>query len=49
MERLLGDDYVHACMRRWNTLPNSLRIREYHSPIRMKEALRRVPIYKHSM
>jgi len=24
MQRLLGDDCVHACMRRWNTLPHSL-------------------------
>ena len=24
MKRLLGDDCVHACMRRWNTLPHSL-------------------------
>ena len=31
MERLFGDDYIHFCMRRWNTLPHSLRIREYHS------------------
>jgi len=49
MERLLGDDCVHACMWRWNTLPHSLNIREYHSQMRMKEVLRRVPIYKHSM
>jgi len=49
MERLLGDDYVHACMRRWNTLPHSLQIREYHSPMRIMEALRRVPMYKRSM
>lgn len=49
MERLLGDDCVHACTRRWNTLPHSLQIREYHSPVRMKEALRRVPMYKRSM
>lgn len=49
MERLLGDEYIHACMRRWNTLPHSLQIREYHSPTRMKEALRRVPLYKRSM
>jgi len=49
MERLLGDDYVHACMRRWNTLPHSLQIREYHFPMRMKEALRRVLMYKCSM
>ena len=49
MFRLLGDDYVHACMRRWNTLPHSLKIREYHSPMRLKEALKRVPVYKRSM
>ena len=49
MKRLLGDDCVHACMRRWNTLPHSLQIREYHSPMRLKEALRRVPTYKRSM
>lgn len=49
MERLLGDDYVHAYMRRWNTLAHSLHIRQYHSPMRMKEALRIVPMYKHSM
>ena len=24
MLRLLGDDCVHACMRRWNTLPHSV-------------------------
>ena len=49
MQRLLGDDSVHAYMIRWNTLPHSLQIREYHSPMRMKEALKRVPMYKHSM
>jgi len=49
MLRLLGDDYVHACMRRWNTLPHSLQIREYHSPMRLKEALTRVPMYMRSM
>jgi len=49
MERLPGDDCIHACMRRWNTLPYRLQIREYHSPTRMKEELRRVPMYKSSM
>jgi len=38
-----------ACMRRWNTLLHILQIREYHSPMRLKEALKRVPMYKHSM
>ena len=49
MLRLLVDDCVHACMRRWNTLPHSLQIREYHSPMRLREALKIVPMYKHSM
>ena len=40
---------MHACMRIWNTLPHSLQIREYHSPMRMKEELRRVLMYKCSM
>ena len=39
MERLLGDNCVHACTRRWNTLSHSLKIREYHTPTRMREAL----------
>lgn len=49
MERLLGDKCIHACTRRCNTLYHSLKIREYHSPIRMREALARVPLYKQSM
>jgi len=49
MQILLGDDCVNACMRRWNILPHSLQIREYHSPRSMKEALKRVPMYKNSM
>lgn len=49
MERLFGDDCLHACMRRWNTLSYSLKIREYHSPARMREALVRVPLYKQSI
>jgi len=49
MVRLLGYNCLHACTRRWNTLPNSLKIREYHSPTRMREALARVPLYKQSM
>ena len=49
MERLLGDNCIHACTRRWNTLPHSLKIREYHSPTRMRVALARVPLYKQSM
>ena len=49
MFRLLVEDCVHACMRRWNTLPHILQIREYHSPMRLKEALKRKPMYKRSM
>ena len=49
MERLLGDDCIHAYTRRWNTLSHSLKIREYHSPTRMREALARVALYKQSM
>ena len=49
MERLLGENYLRACTRRWNTLPHSLKIKEYHSPTRMREALARVPLYKQLM
>jgi len=49
MERLFGYDCLHAYMRRWNTLSHSLRIREYHSPNRMREAMRIVPLYKQSI
>ena len=49
MFRLLGDDSIHACIRRWNKLPHSLKIREYHSPQRLREALNRTPMYNKSM
>jgi len=49
MERLLGDNSLHACTRWWNTLPHNLKIREYHSPTRMREALAREPLYKQLM
>ena len=49
MFRLLGDDSIPACLRRWNMLPFNLKIREYHSPQRMREALNRKPIYKQSI
>jgi len=49
MERLFGDNCIHACTRRWNTLSHSLKIREYHSPTKMRKAMRRVPILKKSM
>jgi len=31
---------------RWNTFLYNLKIREYHSPHRMREALNRTPMYK---
>lgn len=40
---------MHACTRRCNRLPHSLKIREYHSPTRTREALARVPQYKQLM
>lgn len=49
MFRLLGDDSMHACLRIWNTLPYSWKIREYHSPQRMIEALNKTPMYKKSI
>ena len=49
MERLLGDDCVLACMRRWNTLPHSLQIKEYHSHERMRDALERTPLYNKAL
>ena len=49
MFRLLGYDSMQACQRRWNILPYILKIREYHSPDRMREALNRTPIYKQAL
>ena len=46
MFKLLGDNNMQACRRRWNTLPHNLKIREYHSPQRMREALNITPMYK---
>ena len=45
----MGESFLHAYTRRWNTLPHSLKIREYHSPTRMREALARIPLYKQLM
>lgn len=36
--KFLGDDSMQFFQRRWNTLPYNLKIREYHSPQRMREA-----------
>ena len=44
MERLFNDDCLHACTRRWNTLSHSLKVREYHSLTRTREAMLRVPL-----
>lgn len=49
MFRLLGDDSIHAWLRRWNTLPYNLKIREYHSPQRLREAHNRTPMYNKYM
>ena len=46
MERMLGDNCIHACTRRWNALSHNLKIREYNTPTRMREAFARVPLYK---
>jgi len=44
MFRLLGDDNMQAFQRRWNNLPYNLKIKEYHSPQRMREALNKTPM-----
>jgi len=49
MEIFFGDDFIHAYMRRWNTFPHDLCIREYHSPNKIREAMRRATLYKHFM
>jgi len=49
MFRLLGDDSMQFFLRRLNTFPYSLKMREYHSPQRMREALNRTPMYKQSI
>ncbi len=49
MFKLLGDDSQQAYQRRRNTLHYSLKIKEYHSPDRMREALNRTPMYKHAL
>ena len=49
MERLLGESAAQACAHRWNTLAYSLKIREYHSPQRMREALNMTPMYKQTI
>lgn len=47
--RFLGDESQQACQRRWGTIPYSLRIKEYHSSDRMRDALERTPLYKKAL
>ena len=49
MFTLLVDDNIHTFLRRWNTFPYSLKIRDYHSPKRLREALKMTLMYKKSM
>ena len=49
MFRFLWDDSIHDYLRRWNTLPYNLNMREYHSPQRLREVLNMTPMYKQSM
>ena len=49
MFRLLVDDSMQYFQRRWNTLPYNLKIREYHSPQRIREALNMTPMYKQTI
>lgn len=46
MFRFIGDDNLQCFQRRWNTLTYNLKIREFHSPDRMREALNRTPMCK---
>lgn len=46
---LLGDDIMQAFQRIWGTLFYSLKIREYHSHDRMREALNITPMYKKAL
>jgi len=45
---LLGTESQQACQRRWNALPHSLQIREYHSSESLRNALERFPYTKES-
>jgi len=49
ISRLLGEECVMACQRRWNGLPLSLRNMEYHIPERLRDAIEREPFYKRAM
>jgi len=45
----LGSESQQACQRGWSSLPHYLRISEYHSPERLRNALEWTPLYKNSM
>jgi len=47
--RFIGDESQKEFQRRWNTLPYSLKIREYNSHERMRDALERTPLYKKAL
>lgn len=49
MFRLPGDDGMQAFQRIWNTLPYNIKIRECHSPHRMRKALNITPMYKKAL
>ena len=49
MFRMSRDDSMQACLRIWNKFPYSLKMREYHSPQRMREALNMTPMDKQSI
>jgi len=47
--RFIGDESQQAFQRRWGALPYIIKIKEYHSPERMRDALERTPLYKKAM
>lgn len=47
--RMLETESEHACQRRWNDMPHSLQIREYHTLERLKNALANTPLYKRAI
>ena len=49
MFRFLGDDSKQDFQRRGNTFPYNLKIREYNSPDKMREALNITPMYKQAL
>ena len=49
ISRLLGEECVMACQRKWNGLPLSLRNLECHTSNRLRATLERAPLYKRAM